>query len=114
MGVKPGVPGVLPASGPPNALYALGLAFAPAWLLPGSSDVPAAGVIAATPLSPLCASALSTPSPTIGQRNGAAPAAPAVPRAKVVTVNKTAMRFRMEPPLRFESWGRESRQPDPA
>src|ERR687898_1945511 len=98
MGVKPGVPGVLPASGPPNALYALGLAFAPAWLLPGSSDVPAAGVIAATPLSPLCASALSTPSPTIGQRNGSAAAAPAVPRARTITPKNTAIRFLMRPP----------------
>src|SRR5215211_1468719 len=30
IGVKPAVPGVLPAVGPPNALYALGFAFVPA------------------------------------------------------------------------------------
>jgi hypothetical protein len=49
MGVNPGVPGVFPAVGPPFALYALSFAFAPAWLLPGRSDVPASGVMAATP-----------------------------------------------------------------
>src|SRR5439155_5954532 len=93
IGVKPGVPGVLPAVGPPNALYALAFAFGPAWLLPGSSEVPAAGLMACTPLSPLCASALTTPCPTIGQRNGSAFAAPAVPSATAAIPAVSAKRL---------------------
>jgi hypothetical protein len=85
-------------------LYALSFAFSPAWLFPGSSDVPTGGLIAFTPLSPFLASALFTPSPTTGHKNAAdAVADIAQIEASTSVVSTKALVLIFSPPFIFYS-----------